>query len=57
MQFLVEHSGAADKGVRFRCCQLLGYMTTDFTQRPELDEKNLDRTMEALLPRLQDKAS
>ncbi|CAN0501515.1 unnamed protein product, partial [Ectocarpus sp. 12 AP-2014] len=42
VEFLLLHSGAADKAVRFRCCQLLGTLTTEYTQRPQVDEEDLD---------------
>lgn len=55
VEFLLEHSGAADKGVRFRCCQLLGRVTTEFSQIEGMEEEHLDRVVRVMLPRLQDK--
>lgn len=52
VEWLLGLSRAADKGVRFRCCQLLGGMTTAFIERHEDD---FDRVVDVLLPRLQDK--
>lgn len=57
VEFLLARSAAADKAVRFRCCQLLGGMTTEYTQRPLMSEEEHDRVVDMLLPRLQDKAS
>lgn len=53
--FLLLHSGAADKAVRFRCCQLLGSLTTGYTQRPDVGEDDLEACVDVLLPRLRDK--
>lgn len=55
VEFLLLHSGAADKAIRFRCCQLLGTLTTEYTQRPQVDEEDLDCFVDVLLPRLRDK--
>lgn len=55
MEFLLAHSTAADKAVRFRCCQFLGELTTEYSQRPGMAEDDLDCIVDMLLPRLQDK--
>lgn len=55
MEFLLQHSGAADKAVRFRCCQLLGSLTTEYTQRPDVADDDLECFVDKLLPRLRDK--
>lgn len=55
VEFLLLHSGAVDKAVRYRCCQLLGYLTTEYTQRPDVSEDDLECFVNALLPRLRDK--
>ncbi|CAB1120827.1 unnamed protein product [Ectocarpus sp. CCAP 1310/34] len=57
VEFLLLYSGAADKAVRFRCCQLLGALTTEYTQRPQVDEEDLDCFVDVLLPRLRDKVA
>ena len=57
VKFLLTRSAAADKAVRFRCCQLLGGMTTEYSQRLNVPEEEIDRVVDVLLPRLQDKAS
>ena len=41
--------------MRFRCCQLLARITTEFSQIPGIGEEDLERVVRVLLPRLQDK--
>lgn len=57
VEFLLARSAAADKAVRLRCCQLLGGMMTEYSQRLHVQEEEIDRVVDVLLPRLQDKAS
>ncbi|CAN0469624.1 unnamed protein product, partial [Hapterophycus canaliculatus] len=57
VEFLLMHSGAADKAVRFRCCQLLAALTKEYTQRPHVGEEDLECFVDVLLPRLRDKVS
>ena len=57
VEFLLTRSAAADKAVRLRCCQLLGGMMTEYSQRLHVQEEEIDRVVDVLLPRLQDKAS
>eukprot|EP00903_Cladosiphon_okamuranus_P019411 g17847.t1 len=57
VEFLLRHAGAADKAVRFRCCQLLGSLTTEYTQRPDVSEDDLEGVVDKLLPRLRDKVA
>ncbi|CAM9724864.1 unnamed protein product, partial [Laminaria digitata] len=57
VEFLLTRSAAADKAVRFRCCQLLGGMMAEYSQRLHVQEEEFERVVDVLLPRLQDKAS
>lgn len=55
VRFLVERSGAADKAVRYRCCQLLGVWAIMWKQDEELPSTLADYVVLKMLPRLQDK--
>lgn len=55
VDFLLERSVAADKAVRFRCCQIVGAVWAEMRSEQERPMELADRVVEVLLPRLRDK--
>ena len=52
--FLQSHN-AKDRGVRFRCCQLINKLLTNLGEDAQIDDELYDRLYECMLERLKDK--
>ncbi|ELT89300.1 hypothetical protein CAPTEDRAFT_225765 [Capitella teleta] len=53
--FLLEHHGACDKAVRFRCCQIINKLLSNLGDDAQIDDDLYDRIYEGMLQRLKDK--
>ncbi|XP_052772230.1 condensin complex subunit 3-like isoform X2 [Mya arenaria] len=53
--FLLSSHSARDRGVRFRCCQLINKLLTNLGEDAQIDDELYDRLYECMLDRLKDK--
>ena len=53
--FLLQSHSAKDRGVRFRCCQLVNKLLTNLGEDAQIDDELYDRLYECMLERLKDK--
>ncbi|WAR22450.1 CND3-like protein [Mya arenaria] len=53
--FLLSFHSARDRGVRFRCCQLINKLLTNLGEDAQIDDELYDRLYECMLDRLKDK--
>ena len=52
---LFQSHSAKDRGVRFRCCQLINKLLTNLGEDAQIDDELYDRLYECMLERLKDK--
>ncbi|XP_053406509.1 condensin complex subunit 3-like [Mercenaria mercenaria] len=53
--FLLTSHSARERGVRFRCCQLINKLLTNLGEDAQIDDDLYDRLYECMLERLKDK--
>ncbi|KAL4231186.1 hypothetical protein ACF0H5_008768 [Mactra antiquata] len=53
--FLLDSHSAKDRGVRFRCCQLINKLLTNLGEEAQIDDDLYDRLYECMLERLKDR--
>lgn len=52
---MFQSHSARDRGVRFRCCQLINKLLTNLGEDAQIDDELYDRLYECMLERLKDK--
>ncbi|KAK6178461.1 hypothetical protein SNE40_013249 [Patella caerulea] len=55
IEFLLEYHSASDRGVRFRCCQMINKLLNNLSQNAVIDDELYDRIYNCMLERMRDK--
>ncbi|ESO95108.1 hypothetical protein LOTGIDRAFT_117517 [Lottia gigantea] len=54
-EFLLDYHSACDRGVRFRCCQMINKLLNNLSQDAQIDDELYDRIYSCMLERMRDK--